>query len=337
MNRPILLVLVLLGGAEAAEVLHPGHVIQHAVLDETRPYFVATHPRVTTTIRFPRAIEPPEGAVGVFGEDARVSSTEYVISWQPGDSFFTLVAGRDAKLANLNVPFEGRTFVFYFYPATDPLKAVAAVNLTFGTETRDRPRTGPDPSSARPREAVQRASEPPKRSLAAATPNRLMGLLDRMKLVHATKEGPQLEALARAMALEIVVCGPAAATSLARLSTPVTDAGWYQLLLLRVVRDPRVNAIGFIGLLRNVSGQTLVFDPASFGVRAGTSYYSQRISDAPAVLPPGAQSPVYFVIQPGAATPLSLANAWRVSVDLLSPAMNPGAALLREFAHPPTR
>ncbi len=327
----VVLALAWLVRAGAAEVLNPGLLIQEAPLDETRPYFVATHPRVTTTVRFPGPIEAPEGAMGVFAEDPGATHAEYLISWQTGDPFFTLAPGREAKLANLNVPFEGRTFALYFYPVADALKAAAVVNLTrAGERTAGLPGGRRDPAAAK---TVRRSTEQPARTAGAAGADRLLGFLDRLKLVHAVAPGRELLALAKAMAVEVVEIGVAGGPTAPPLVSATADAGWYQIVLLRAVRDPRMNAIGFVGLLRNISAHTLVFDPASFGVRAGGAYYSQSISDAPAVLPAGAQSPIYFVIQPGAATPLSLANGWRASVDLLSPAMNPGAALLREYAH----
>ena len=114
----------------------------------------------------------------------------------------------------------------------------------------------------------------------------------------------------------------------------LNDAGWYQIALLRAVREPRLNCIGFICLVRNTSPHVLAFDVNSFGARAGAEYLPQRISDASPILKPGEQGPAYFVVQLRNNSPLLATNEWRISMDLVSPHLNPGAAVSRGFALP---
>jgi hypothetical protein len=170
----------------------------------------------------------------------------------------------------------------------------------------------------------------------------LLGFLDRLKLIHATAPGPPLDALAAVMNVQIALsreeagAGYAADTAAAsELIRGVNDYGWYQLILLRAVRDRRLNCIGFICLVRNTSDRVLAFDVNSFGARAGAEYFVQRVSDAAAIVQPHDQVPAYFVVQPGRNSPLLASNAWRISIDLLSPRLNPGAAIARTFANSP--
>jgi hypothetical protein len=324
--------------SRAADVVLQSAVIQSVELTTTRAYYVPTHPRVTTTIRFPREIGAPEGAVGVFTEDVSKQAGEYLVTWQQGDAYLTVTPLKDSQMANLNVPCGEQTIVVYFYPVSDASKAIACVNLTEpGVGSRQ-----PIPPSGAT--SVIRQSTPPANNVLPATPARLLGLLDRLKLIHAASTTAELATLADAMKLE-VACSPegsdssasrsagfeAQSSSPALIGSGINDAGLYEIILLRAVRDPRLNCIGFVCLIRNTSDQVLAFDVNSFGARAGAEYLSQRISDAPPALKPGEQMPAYFVVMPSLNSPLRAANDWRISVDLVSPRTNPGAGITRKF------
>lgn len=330
-------------GMAAADV---AGLIQSAELDPGRAYFIPTHPRVTTTIRFPGEIGTPDGGVTVFTEDAARSGGEYLVCWQQGDPYFTITPLENARLANLNVPFQGETYVLYFYPAAEQLKAVAAVNLVSAAPGRKAARK-PNAKEKMPAVDVTRQETAPAGEHVPATPARRIGFLDRLKLLHATPVGPALAALVKAMDVQVAVSreelglrGKAAAGQsrpegvAGEIVTGMNDAGLYQLLLLRVVADRRISCIGFICLVRNTSDRVLTFDVNSFGARAGAEYLSQRTSDATPILEPGAQAPAYFIVQSDPVSPLRAANDWKISVDLVSPCLNPGAAITRGFAVP---
>lgn len=180
-----------------------------------------------------------------------------------------------------------------------------------------------------------------------ATPARLMGFLDRLKLLHATPPGPALDELTRAMRVEVAATSEALARPsgdppdaslrtglVAELGSGLNDAGVFQLILLRAVRDVRTGCIGFICLVRNTSTQVLAFDVNSFGARAGAEYLAQRISDATPILKPDEQSPAYFIVQPPPSRPLLADNPWRLSVDLVSPRFDAASALAGKEAKP---
>ena len=329
--------ITLRGSAEPAD---PSAVIQTIALNATRPYFVPTHPRVTTTIRFPGEIGAPDGSVAAFTEDAGKQPSEYLVTWQQGDSYLTVTPLKDAPMANLNVPFGGQTYVLYFYQVTDPLKAIASLNLVANpADLQVEPTTLATASTANaPVPQVVRRSTPPIAETIAATPPRLIGILDRLKLIHATPAGPALLALAKAMNVQVAVNGdssvpPGSGTGdfVSRLRAITTNAGLYEIVPVRVVRDHRLNCVGFVCLLRNTSDQELVFDVSSFGARAGAEYLVQRVSDAQPVLKPGEQSAAYFVVVPPPSAPLLATNDWRISVDLVRPRLNPGASIAAGF------
>jgi hypothetical protein len=324
--------------SRAGDTMLQPTAIQSVELTAARAYYVPTHPRVTTTIRFPQEIGAPEGAVGVFTEDAGKQSGEYLVNWQQGDAYLTVTPLRDSQMANLNVPCGEQTVVVYFYPVPDPSKAIACVNL-IAPSIASRQSIAPGVAAV-----VTRQSAPPTTNILPATPARLLGMLDRLKLIHATSTAEELTTLAEAMKIEVAWSaegsgGPSlpSASTASRPNGPtligsgINDAGWYEIVLLRAVRDPRLNCIGFVCLIRNTSDQMLTFDVNSFGARAGAEYLPQRISDAPPELKPGDQQPAYFVITPSANSPLRAANDWRISVDLVSPRTNPGAGITRKF------
>lgn len=338
-----LLIAVMCGSLLSAQEEAPPAVIQSVELDAGRPYFVPTHPRVTTTIRFPAEIGAPDGSVSVFTEDAVKHSAEYLVTWQQADPYFTITPLRESALANLNVPYQGRTYVFYFYQVTDAMKAVAVVNLSAAADRGKSAGTTPEPSvSALAATKVERAKQGPGTGFVEPTPARLVGFLDRLKLLHATAIGGPLAELVGAMNVQVAVSreesgrrGQGATAGedgiAGECGSGMNDAGLYQLLLLRAVRDPRMNCVGFICLLRNTSDQVLAFDVNSFGARAGAEYHLQRISSAAPILKPREQVPVYFIIQPKRGSPLLATNEWKLSVDLVSPRQNPGASMARGF------
>ncbi|HEY9154857.1 MAG TPA: hypothetical protein VIM69_07000, partial [Opitutaceae bacterium] len=122
-------------------------VIRHAELNPDVPIFVPVHPRIATTISFPRSIGEPLGTGFVDAENIGKASSsktppvakgEYIIDYEQGDTFFTVQPTARSELLNLNVPFEGATIVFYFYPVQSPLSALASLIL------QDKPNAGVD-------------------------------------------------------------------------------------------------------------------------------------------------------------------------------------------------
>jgi hypothetical protein len=114
------------------------------------------------------------------------------------------------------------------------------------------------------------------------------------------------------------------------IAHPVSDAGLYQLVLLRAVRDSSLDAVGFVVLMRNTSDQPLVFDPRTFSARCGAALYTAQVIDAPGTLKPHETQAGYFaIVGAGDGRPgyLEADNDWRISVALISPQLAAGATL----------
>jgi hypothetical protein len=334
-------------------------IIQVVALDATKPLFVPTHPRVTTTIRFPGEIGVSDGqgftedpAKEITSGNGRLIS-EYHIQWTQGDSYFTVVPLAGAGTRNLNVPYQGNTYVLYFYPVEKQFQAVALLNLVEGEAGSKRGikdagagQSGGCEATAMNSSTVKRLTTLPASPYVPITPARLLGFMDRLKLIHATPPGPELAGMAQAMDVEVALsraeldarppAAPHAAPDLVGVAGVipggVTDNGLFQCVLLRAVRDNKLNCVGFILLLRNLTDQAIAFDVASFAARSGAASLGQILSDAPAILAPHEEKEAYFIVCLERSNPMRAGNAWTITVDLLSPRLNPGAAIARRYA-----
>jgi hypothetical protein len=276
--------------------------IQTAPLDPTRPLYVATHPRVTTTVRFPSPMGPPEGRG--FTEDEAKHPGEYLVSWTPGESHFTVTPLASAGALNLNVPYQGSTYVVYFYPAPRQLDAVASLVLTAAPAagTAVEPRRG---------EAVE----------GEGGPARLVGFIDRLRLIRAAPDPAALARIASAMGLrarEASGPGPAA---------PPAEATRHEVRLLRIVRDPRAGFLGFCLRVRNKTGEPQALNVSSFKAHAAAAVLTQAAVDCPRILGPGEEVDAFLVVACPPLEPYSEMNEWRVSADLLIPGEAQGKAV----------
>lgn len=286
----------------------PAGIVQTAVLDAMHPLFVPTHPRVATTIRFPGPIGAPEGRG--FTEDEQRAPGEYLVTWSQGDSHLTLTPFEGAGPSNLNVPYQGFTYVLYFYPAASQFQAVASLSL----------RPAPDGG---------RQTEPLRKDAGSgggrpASPARWLGLIDRLKVLRAAAPGTPMNRIAAAFSLEC------------RDLEPTSDAspgghGMYRTKVLRVVRDADTNSLGFAVRIENTSDGDLAFDVASFSARADGIRLPQVLSDAPVNLARGATAEAYFVVACPADRRLTTDNRWLVSVALSAPRVNPVASVISSF------
>lgn len=305
-------------------------VVKRAEINPDVPVFVPVHPRIATTITFPKPIGEPVGTGFIDSDmlqkaaaEGKTTRGEYSITYQQGDPFFTVQPLPKSDLLNLNVPYEGVTIVLYFYTVEKPLAAVAS--LTFVEKSLHPAPTGK--VSARPNDVgseaqrIQRMDAPVANSQTVVTPARLDGFLRKLKLVHAAHIGSELDDVAAAMNLKITLTSledPAAKD----ITQPINHAALFDLILLRAVRDPALDAIGFIVLFRNTSDQELVFDHRTLSARCGAALYTAQVVDAPAQLAPREMRAGYFIMvgagdgRPGHLLPN---NDWKLSVALVAP------------------
>ena len=307
----------------------PAGVVRRAGLDASVPLFIPVHPRIATTVTFPRSIGEPMGTGFVdadtyeraAGEGKGLSRRgEYVISYLQGDTFFTVQPLQKTDLLNLNVPFEGATIVLFFYVVDHPLSAVASLIFDENAEQERASVQSPE-SLSKPSNAggsIQRMDALPTSPFIPATPARLEGFLRKLRLVHAAKRGPELADVCEAMRLKVAVSSAEDPDSKV-ITHPRSDGGAFELVLLRAVRDPALDAVGFVVLVHNKAPRELVFDVRTFAARCGAALYQARVVDAPAQLRSGEVRPAYFAIvgaEDGRPAHLAPDNDWRLSVSL---------------------
>lgn len=307
-------------------------VVRRAEINPEVPVFIPVHPRIATTVTFPKPIGEPVGTGFIETEQLQNAAAEgkaiggrgeYAITFVQGENSFTVQPLPKSELLNLNVPYEGSTLVLFFYVVDKPLDAVAS--LTFfapgiqaggasGTPTADTARE-------RALSSIQKRDTRPSSGFKSATPARLEGFLRKLKLVHAAKAGAELEDVAAAMNLKVAVSAAEDPTT-KDIPHPVSDSGLYQLVLLRAVRDPSLDAVGFVVLFHNASDKEVVFDLSTLSARCGAALYTAQVADAPASLNAGEVKAGYFAVvgsadgRPGYLLPN---NDWRLSVSLVSP------------------
>jgi len=294
--------IVLIGGVTGglASLSSEAGPVQEAVLDASQPLFVPTNARVTTTLRFPGQIGAPEGRG--FTEDEAKSSGEYLVSWTRGEHHLTVTPLPGAGALNLNVPYEGQTYVFYFYPVEKQFQALASLNLVLRKSPQASEVHRQKPSSA------GRVGESPS---ATPSPGRLLGLVDKLRLLRALAPGPGLDALVQSMSLELVNAYAVGGGAEWR------EAGGLELLLTHVVRDPRSGTLGFALRVRNTGGTPRAPDVTNLVIRCGGRVLGGALGDLPAILMPGEEQEAFLAAPSPADFPLSAANDWKISLGVL--------------------
>ena len=102
----------------------------------------------------------------------------------------------------------------------------------------------------------------------------------------------------------------------------VSDFNDYEIQIEEAFRFNADDTLVFRIGITNMSDTSLIYQPDSFALRAGSRLYPQSISDANGTVPPRSQSIVYFAITgtpDGGRNELSLRNAFTVLVTRLSP------------------
>lgn len=331
----------LYAAAATPDVVTPGrNLVQQVSLDPLQPCFVPTHPRVTTTLRFPAPIGAPEGRG--FIEDEKKQVGEYLVAWTRGDAHLTLSPLPGAGPLNLNIPFAGTTYVFYFYPVEHQFQAVAGLTLV---ATAFPEGNAPAATGATARPIATRVPTPlPPPARLPVTPARLVGLADRLKLLLAATSAPELLQRAGAMRLEVrsALVAPASGVP-GDKALPAEDPwrerpqGLFTLRLRLLAADRPLGCVAIAVEVTNVSAQALGFNPTGFAARLGPRFLPAVLGEGPAILAPGESRPGFFIVRLPEDLPAHLDNAWQVSFELIAPRLNPGAALGTAFLRAATQ
>lgn len=315
-----------IGNAVGVEAGEAPAVIE-VELDVRNPVQVPTSSVRTTTIVLPFPIDDLHGAG--FTQNPKESRGDFLVSAKPGATYFSVTPLRDGVRRNLNVMSNGRCYSFDIYPAKPTGAAAFSVIVKA-------PSAAPIPNDSRkaagapfdpmlrqfngqaPRDEpsdlvpAQRSLVPPPATGKPASPERLRGVLQTIKLLTGLSDEKQVGQVVAGMP-DIVY---------KRRSGETIDAGNLRIELLGVARNDAIDAVGFAVRLTNITKGLLALDPASLAVRVGDPaagpLYRSALSQAPANLSPGASELVFFTITgsaDGARNRIAVLNRFSVSID----------------------
>ncbi|HEV2455355.1 MAG TPA: hypothetical protein VGY98_13910 [Verrucomicrobiae bacterium] len=274
-----LLLAVTLLSVTAALAAPPA--IQTVFLDENTAVSLPVATNRVTTISFPGSIEAIDGAG--FTVDGKTPG-QFQLAHAKGSAFLSVRALASKASANLNVRWNGRTYVFELSESSAPV-------LSLNMEAM------PVPEDA----GIGRSPD--------ISPIRLLGLLDKAKAFPLLKT-QQPESVADA------------GFTTYDGKPLVSDFNDYQIRIQEAFRFNAEDTLVFRVAMTNETDAPLVYQPDSFAIRAGNRLYPQSISDADGVVPPRGQSIVYFAVTgtpDGGRNNLSLENPFTVLIKRLSP------------------
>ena len=100
----------------------------------------------------------------------------------------------------------------------------------------------------------------------------------------------------------------------------ISDFNDYEIRLDEAYRFNKEDTLVFRASLKNKSAQQITYRPDSLAVRIGNRVYHQSVSDASGIIPPSAETTVYFAITgtpDGGRNELSLKNNFTVLIERL--------------------
>ena len=201
-----------------------------------------------------------------------------------GSAFLSVRALFPRASANLNIRWNDRTYVFELTESGQP---VLSLNMA----------AMPTPEE----EGIGHASE--------VSPLKLLALLDKAKAFPLLK-AQQPESVAN---VDFTTYDG---------KPLVSDFNDYEIQIEEAFRFNTEDTLVFRIGITNKSDASLIYQPDSFALRAGSRLYPQSISDANGTVPPRSQSIVYFAVTgtpDGGRNELSLRNAFTVLLTRLSP------------------
>jgi hypothetical protein len=312
-RRDILLLLPVAGAClagaagAAADGATPASIVRIALppeADERSPLALPTEPGNTVEIDFPWPLEDWAGRG--FTPDAERFAGDFVIEATRGKPrvFVTPIAADAHRVLHVVLAQPGgatRGVPIEFIPAPAGL---AWRKVVFGSAT----------ATAVARPPVSLSPRPPGARLREPGPDSEIGLIRTMRLMLNTSA---------AQARDIAAANPA--LELASFDGPPRSFGDFTVVNRFALRDSTTGALGLCASVSNQTARRLLFDPASWVVRAGDRVYPVRTADFANELEPGATGAVFLVLArgPGGETMRLLpGNDFEISV-LLSGSVNP--------------
>jgi hypothetical protein len=269
-------------------------------LNQNEPSVIKLGTRGITTIEFPSKIEALDG-FGFNVNPAPDGPDLFQISFNKGTNFLSLKAMKEGVEGNLTVVLDGKVYSLFCKSVDDP---VFVVIFEGGNGRRT---TNPDEVLAK--------NKP-------ISPARLLGFLDKVKAF------PTLKVSAPEIFHGMDVAEPNSDSSLEGL----------QVLLRRVIRDDSIDAVGFEVELDNKTNKDFLYDPESFGVRAGSEVYQQAVADASGLVPAGKSQSAFFVVTgtaTGGRNDLAVTNKFDVVMRQVQGDADPHRKVSTEWQEPP--
>jgi hypothetical protein len=254
--------------------------IQQAWLDDHVVVSVPVATNRVTTINFPGPIEAIDGAG--FTVDGKTPG-QFQLAHAQGSAFLSVRAFSSKAGGNLNVRWNGHTYVFEFTVSDPPILSLNMEAL-------------PTPEE----EGVGQAPD--------VSPLKLLSLLDKAKAFPLLKT-QQPESVAD-VGFTTYDGKPL-----------VSDFNDYQIQIEEAFHFNTEDTLVFRVAITNETDAPLIYQPDSFTLRAGNRLYPQSISDASGTVSPKSQNIVYFAVTgtpDGGRNNLSLKNQFTVLVNRLS-------------------
>jgi hypothetical protein len=264
----------------ASVALADSPAIQNVFLDDRTVVFIPVATNRVTTISFPSPIEAIDGAG--FTVDGKTPG-QFQLAHAKGSGFLSVRALLPGAASNLNIRWNGHTYVFKLTESNAPVLSLSMEAL-------------PTPDE----EGTGRAPE--------VSPLKLLSLLDKAKAFPLLK-AQQPESVAD-VGFTTYDGKPL-----------VSDFNDYQIRIEEAFRFNAEDTLVFRVAITNETDAPLIYQPDSFAIRAGNRLYPQSISDASGAVPPKGQSIVYFAVTgtpDGGRNNLSLKNAFMVLINRLS-------------------
>jgi hypothetical protein len=261
----------------AHEALGASDAIKEFTLDERTVYTIPVSLDRVTTISFPGPISAIDAAQVTADNKSPAS---FQIAHSTGTAFLSIRALSRKAATNLNLRWNGKTYVLELVESPTPFYSVIFTP---------------------PQEPIERI-EP-----ISVSPHRLFALLDK------AKDYPLLKAYHPESVMQVEYRNYAK-------QPRVMDYHDYEIQLDEVFRFEPEDTLVFHLRLRNKTDQPLTYAPDGFSLRAGERTYFPSISDASGVMPPKSEMPAYFAVTGtpnGGRNDLSLKNDFIVVLQVM--------------------
>lgn len=300
------LLSALAGRSLQAQIILPGPdpQIRRIILDENVTQLIPTFEKTTTTVVFPYSIEDASG-VGFTRDPTKIRGDFYLkaevhspkIDVVPIDDMRVRTSPLESGQGrNLNVFVGGKVYVLQFFLAPTQAEAVTKVSFVRLEDLQPPPSRISDNALGSQPPIVTRSLRLPKSPFQPAGAARVVGVLDELKLISGTS-GDTRQALLKAMPhINLSDRSSRDVNNPGLQSQDTTVYDDFDVQLVRVIRNNKIDALGFEVLIRNKTGHIIYFDPESFAVRAGENVFSQVTADISPSLPPNEQMRAWFCI-----------------------------------------